>query len=58
MKLVWNDGENAWICSECGAIYGEDEVRRVFNYDEQTAEHFIESYCMDCGCTWTTAEKN
>ena len=57
MKLVWNDVERGWVCSECGSIYDTDEVQRAFNYVEQTAEHFTESYCMDCGCVWMTAEK-
>lgn len=49
MKLVWNDLELGWECSDCGAIYGEEEVARMFNYDEQTSQNFTAGYCMDCG---------
>lgn len=56
MKLVWNELENAWECSECGALYSSEEVERVFGYNEQVPEHFTESYCMDCGCQWDEAE--
>ena len=49
MKLVWNDLELGWECSDCGAIYGEEEVARMFNYNEQTANNFTGGYCMDCG---------
>ena len=56
MKLIWNEFENAWECSACGALYGKDEVQRVFGYDEQTTKHFNESHCMDCGCIWAIAE--
>lgn len=54
MKLVWNDGECGWVCSECSAIYGEEEVARMFNYDEQIPKNFMEGfYCMDCGGIFT-----
>ena len=49
MKLVWNDLECAWVCSECGAIYGEEEVARMFGYNIQEAKNFTGGYCMDCG---------
>ena len=55
MKLIWNDCENGWVCSECGAIYGTDEVERAFGYNNQKPENFSESYCMDCGCLWEEA---
>ena len=55
MELVWNEVEHAWVCSECGAIYGEDEVTRVFGFSDQKPNNFAESYCMDCGCQWTEA---
>lgn len=58
MKLVWNEVEEGWICSNCGAIYGTDEVNRVFGFDEQSPDRFYESYCMDCGCLWENAEKD
>ena len=57
MKLVWNDGEQGWVCSNCGSIYGEDEVQRAFGYNYQESKNFIECYCMDCGCLWTEAEE-
>ena len=57
MKLVWNEIENGWVCAECGSIYSENEVERVFDYKEQTYEHFCESYCMDCGCLWEEVER-
>lgn len=56
MKLVWNEIENAWECSECGALYSKEEVERVFGFDTQVPENFAESYCMDCGCQWDEAE--
>ena len=49
MKLVWNDLECGWECSECGALYGEEEVARLFNFDEQVPKNFTVGYCMDCG---------
>ena len=57
MKLVWNDCEMGWICSECGAIYGPEEVARAFNDENQTQESFNECYCMDCGGIFTEAVK-
>ena len=56
MKLVWNELENAWECSECGALYSNEEVERVFGYNTQIPENFTESYCMDCGCQWNEAD--
>ena len=52
MKLVWNDLEQGWECSGCGALYSEDEVQRVFGYDKQIPKNFCTCYCMDCGCPW------
>lgn len=49
MKLVWNELELGWECSDCGAIYGEEEVARMFDYNTQNAENFHSGYCMDCG---------
>ena len=57
MKLVWNDVENGWVCSDCSAIYGETEVERAFGNREQIPENFYESFCMDCGCLWKEAVK-
>lgn len=57
MKLVWNDIECGWVCSECGAIYGEDEVVRMFDYNDQSVENFHDGYCMDCGGRFTAAVK-
>ena len=56
MKLIWNELENGWECSECGALYSAEEVERVFGYREQVSKNFDESYCMDCGCAWTEVE--
>ena len=56
MKLVWNERECGWECSECGALYSDYELERVFSYNEQTPKNFTESYCMDCGCFWGEAE--
>ena len=56
MKLVWNEVECAWECSECGSLYSKEEVERVFGFRNQVPEHFTESYCMDCGCAWAEAE--
>lgn len=56
MKLVWNEVECGWECSECGALYSDYELERVFDYNIQTPEHFTERYCMDCGCLWEEAE--
>lgn len=56
MKLVWSDGEQGWICGNCGSIYGEDEVQRIFGYNSQNAENFNDGYCMDCGCHWNEVE--
>jgi hypothetical protein len=57
MKLVWEESEQGWICSECGARYSKDEVARAFdyNYEEQVPENFSEIYCMDCGCLFSEA---
>lgn len=50
MRLKWNNLECGWECSECGALYGENEVERIFGYNPQTAENFNKGYhCMDCG---------
>lgn len=54
MQLVWNDLECGWVCSDCGAIYGSEEVARMFNFDVQVPKNFIEGfYCMDCGGEFT-----
>jgi hypothetical protein len=57
MQLVWNDLECGWVCSECGAIYGEEEVARMFQFSDQIPKNFMESYCMDCGGCFTEAIK-
>ena len=49
MKLVWNEIECGWECSECGALYGDEEVARLFMFDKLTVENFAGGYCMDCG---------
>lgn len=54
--LKWNVGEQAWICSECGAIYGREEVARAFSYGEQNSDTFMKSHCMDCGVEWEECE--
>ena len=56
MKLVWNEVEHAWECSECGSLYSDAEVERAFGFHTRVPEHFVESYCMDCGCMWEEAE--
>ena len=56
MKLVWNEVECGWECSDCGALYSKEEVERVFNFHNQVSENFTESYCMDCGCCWVEAK--
>ena len=53
MKLVWDELECGWKCSDCGALYGEDEVARMFDYNLQTAKNFHDGYCMDCGGRFT-----
>ena len=57
MQLIWNELECGWECSECGAIYSEDEVARMFQFDEQIPDNFSESYCMDCGSLLDEAVK-
>lgn len=57
MKLVWSISECGWICDECGAIYGEEEVARMFDYNDQTARNFNDGYCMDCGIHFEEAVK-
>ena len=50
MQLKWNDIECGWECSECGALYGEEEVARIFQFGDQIPKNFVEGcYCMDCG---------
>lgn len=53
MTLVWNELECGWECSDCGAIYGEEEVARMFDYNVQNVNTFNEGYCMDCGGRFT-----
>lgn len=55
MKIVWNEVENAWQCSECSSLYSSEEVERAFGYNVQIPRNFSESYCMDCGCLWAEA---
>ena len=57
MKLVWTDSECGWECSECGAIYSEEEVARMFDYNDQTVKNFNAGYCMDCGILFDEAVK-
>lgn len=57
-KLIWNNLECGWECSECGALYSEDEVARMFNYDNQTIDMFRGGYCMDCGSCFDRAIKD
>ena len=56
MKLIWNEVEQAWECSECKSLYSDYEVERVFGYSTQIPKNFNESYCMDCGCMWEEAK--
>lgn len=57
MRLVWNETECAWMCSECGANYGTEEVARAFDYRDQVPENFNGGYCMDCADLWKKAIK-
>lgn len=57
MTLKWNEIEHGWVCSDCGAIYGDEEVQRLFGFDDQIPENFCEGYCMDCGVQFTEAVK-
>lgn len=57
MKLVWNDVECGWVCEQCGAIYGNEEVERLFSFDNQVPENFYGGYCMDCGVEFVEAVK-
>lgn len=58
MRLVWNELECGWQCSECGALYNEEEVARMFNYCVCVPKYFEEGYyCMDCGGRFTEAVK-
>ena len=59
--LKYNDRECTWECSECGALYGGEELARAFDYMSNDAEEqkelakqgkFISCYCMDCGTLW------
>ena len=48
--LKWNNIENCWECSDCGARFSREEVARMFDYQAtQTRDKFTEGYCMDCG---------
>lgn len=60
-KLLYNELEQGWECSECGAIYSSDEVARVFDYQTSDIEEQksyvnkptpVSCYCMDCGTYW------
>ena len=50
--LKWNEFENGFECSECGGLYGEDELSRVFSYNGIRKENFTSCHCMDCGTLW------
>lgn len=58
--LKYSETECAWICSECGAVYGPEELARMFDYVSDLEEQkaladngvFTSSYCMDCGTFW------
>lgn len=51
-KLRYNKLECAYVCPDCGAIFGDDEIARVFGFGPKTRENFEPSYCMDCGTHW------
>lgn len=56
--LVWSEKEQGWICGECGAVYSDAEVARMFGYnDGREPENFECGYCMDCGVHFTTIVK-
>ena len=58
MQLKWNYIECGWECSDCGALYGEEEVARIFQFDNQIPKNFIEGYhCMDCGVQFNEVVK-
>lgn len=48
-KLKYIAGEMGFTCTNCGAIYDESEIRRLFSYDRITKSNFYCGYCMDCG---------
>lgn len=59
--LKYSETECAWICSECGAVYGPEELARVFDYSSTELEEqkyladkgiFTPCHCMDCGILW------
>lgn len=59
-KLIWNElkgGWRGWRCERCDALYGTEEVARMFNYDFQTEDNFVSGYCMDCGTFFEEIEK-
>ena len=58
MKLVWEDSEMGWICSDCGERYSDEEAARMFGYNyPQTIENFEKGYhCMGCGGCFTDVE--
>lgn len=48
-KLIWNQEENKWQCSKCGATFYKHELERCFDFNEQVEDNFVPFYCMDCG---------
>ena len=64
-KLIYNDLEQGWECSNCGGLFSSEELARVFDYDTSDLEeqrnykrNIISSYCMDCGCLWEDIDPN
>lgn len=56
-KLVYNEKECGWYCSNCSALYSDDEVNRMFGYTGIfKPEKFEGGYCMDCGTWFMEAE--
>ena len=63
-KLKYDELEQGWVCCECGAIYGTEEIRRLFNYDNEEDEvlrkrkpnELSPIFCMDCGMLITEVE--
>lgn len=47
--LQWNEVENCWECTNCGARFSNNEVARLFSDKIQIPENFFGGYCMDCG---------
>ena len=62
-ELVYNPEEQKWQCSNCGATYCPEEVKRVWDYsiapvveelenNPAAYTNFVPCHCMDCGTIW------